>query len=71
MRWTNGAYEESWTFTGTTLSEVPTSIALPTSHHFHRSLSPVISLSMGILREWQYTTTDQQRQSTEGSYRRC
>ena len=52
MQWTNGAYEESWTFAGTTLSEMPTSIAIPTSHHFHPSLSPVISLSLGILHEW-------------------
>ena len=28
MQWTNGAYKESWTFAGTTLSEMPTSIAL-------------------------------------------
>jgi len=31
---------------------MPTSIALPTSHHFHPSLSPVVSLSWGILHEW-------------------
>ena len=31
---------------------MPTSIALPTSHHFHPSLSPVVSLSLGILHEW-------------------
>ena len=37
-------------FTGTTLSEMPTLVALPTSHHFHLSLSPIISLSLGILR---------------------
>ena len=36
----DGAYEESWTFAGRTLSEMPTSVALPTSHHFHPSLSP-------------------------------
>jgi len=35
-----------------TLSEMPTSIALPTSHHFHQSLSPVVSLSLGILHDW-------------------
>ena len=29
MQWTIGAYEESWTFAGTTLSEMPTSIAIP------------------------------------------
>ena len=52
MPWTNGAYEESWTFAGTTLSEMPTSVALPTSHHFRLSLSPVVSLSVGILHEW-------------------
>ena len=44
--------EESWTFAGTTLSEMLTSIALPTSHHFHPSLSPVVSLFLGILHEW-------------------
>jgi len=38
MQWTNGAYEESWIFVGTTLSEMPTSVALPTSHHSHPSL---------------------------------
>jgi len=52
MQWTNGAYGESWTFVGTTLSEMPTSVALPTSHRFHPSLSPVVSLSVGILHEW-------------------
>ena len=53
MQWTNGAYEESWTFAGTTLSEIPTSVALQTSHfNFHASLSPVVSLSLGILHEW-------------------
>jgi len=31
MQWTNGAYEESWTFVVMTLSEMPTSIAL--SHY--------------------------------------
>ena len=51
----NDAYEESWTFAGTTLSEMPTSVALPTSHHFHPSLSPVVSLSLGILHEWMRT----------------
>jgi len=55
MPWTNGAYEESWTFAGTTLSEMPTSVALRTSHHFRPSLSPVVSLSLGILREWMRT----------------
>jgi len=55
MQWTNGAYEESWTFAGTNLSEMPTSIALPTSHHFHPSLSRVVSLSLGILHEWMRT----------------
>ena len=57
MQWTNGrpTYEESWTFAGTTLSEMPTSVALPTSHHFHPSLSPVVSLSLGILHEWMRT----------------
>jgi len=52
MPWTNGAYEKSWTFAGTTFSEVLTSVALPTSHHFHPSLSPVVSLFVGILHEW-------------------
>ena len=42
MQWTNGAYEVSWTFAGTTLSEMLTSVALPTSHHFYPSLSPVM-----------------------------
>jgi len=55
MHWTNGAYEESWKFVVTTLSEMPTSVALPTSHHFHPSLSPVVSLSLGILHEWMRT----------------
>jgi len=35
MQWTNGA----WTFVGMTLSEMPTSVAFPTSHHLHPSLS--------------------------------
>jgi len=52
MQWINGAYEESWTFADTALSEVLTSVALPTSHRFHPSLSPVVSLSVGILHEW-------------------
>jgi len=51
-QWNNGAYEESWTFVGMTLSEMPTYIALPTSHHFHPSLSPIVSLFSGILHEW-------------------
>jgi len=55
IQWTNGAYEESWTFAGTTLSEMPTAVALPTSHHFHPSLSPVVSHSLGILQEWMRT----------------
>jgi len=55
MQWTNGAYRESWTFAGMTLSEMPTSVALPTSHHFHPSLSPVISVSVGILHKWMRT----------------
>jgi len=38
-----------------TLSEMPTSVALPTSHHFYPSLSPVVSLSLGILHEWMRT----------------
>ena len=25
---------------------------IPTSHHFHQSLSPVVSLSLGILHDW-------------------
>ena len=52
VQWTNGAYGESWTFAGTTLSEMSTSVELPTSHHFHPSLSPVVSLSLGILHKW-------------------
>ena len=52
MQWTNGAYEESWTFFSTTLSEMPTSITLPTSHP---SSSLVVSLSLGILHEWTRT----------------
>jgi len=47
--------QESWTLVGTTLSEMPTSIALPTSHHFHPSLSPVVSHSLGILYKWMKT----------------
>jgi len=52
MHWTNGVNEESWTFAGTTLSEMLTTVALPTSHHFHPSLSPIVSLGLGILHEW-------------------
>ena len=37
------------------LSEMPASVALLTSHHFHPSLSPVVSLSSGILHEWMRT----------------
>jgi len=37
------------------LSEMPTSVALPTSHHFHPSKSTVVSLSLGILHEWMRT----------------
>ena len=55
MQWTNGIHEESRTFFGTTLSEMLTSITLLTSHHFHPSLSPVVSLSLGILHEWMRT----------------
>ena len=33
------------------LSEMPTYVALPTSHHFHPSLKPIVSLSLGILDE--------------------
>ena len=58
MQWTNGVYEESWTFAGTTLSEMPTPVALPTSHHFHPSISPIVSLSLGILHEWVRTGGD-------------
>ena len=49
------SYEESWTFVGMTFSEMSTSVALPTSHHFHLSLSPVVSLSLGVLHEWMRT----------------
>jgi len=52
MQWTNCAYDESWTFADTTLYEMPTSVALPTSHKFRPSLSPVGSFSLGILHEW-------------------
>ena len=52
MQWTDGAYKESWTFASTTLSEMPTSVALPASHHFYPSLSPVVSLSLDVLHEW-------------------
>ena len=52
MQRTNGAYEESQTLI---IYTVMTSIALPTSHHFHPSLSPVVSLSVGILHEWMRT----------------
>ena len=55
MQWTNGAYEESWTFVGMSLSEMPTPVALPTSHDFHPSLSPLVWLSLGILHEWMRT----------------
>ena len=48
LAWVVNGCISDWTFTGTTLSEMPTSIALPTSHHFHPSLSPVVSLSLGI-----------------------
>ena len=33
------------------LSEMRTSVTIPTSHHLHPSLSPVVSLSLGILHE--------------------
>jgi len=55
MQWTNGACKESSAFIGTTLSQMPTTVALLTSHHFHPSLSPVVSLSLGILHEWMRT----------------
>jgi len=55
FRGRQGSCEESWTCTGTTLLEMPTSVALPTSHHFHPSLSPVVSFSLGILHEWMRT----------------
>jgi len=32
-----------------------TSVALPTSHHFHPSLSPVVSFSLCILHKWMRT----------------
>jgi len=67
MHWTNGAYEESWTFDGTNLSEMPTCVALHTSHHFHPSLSPVASLSLGILHEWM----KMQMLAKPSSNRRC
>ena len=34
---------------------MPTSVELPTSHHYHPPLSPVVSLSFGILHEWMRT----------------
>jgi len=40
------------TITLNVFRKMPTSDALPTSHHFHPSLSPVVSLSLGILHEW-------------------
>jgi len=36
---------------GTTLSEMPTSVTLLASHHFHPLLSLIVSLSLGILHE--------------------
>ena len=42
---------------GHSLSEMPTSIALLTSHHFLPSFSPVVSFSLGILHEWMRTQT--------------
>ena len=39
----------------TWLSEMLKSVALQTSNHFHPSLSPVVSLSLGILHEWMRT----------------
>jgi len=47
--------KESWAIADTTLSEMPTSVELPTSHHFHPSSSPVVSLSLGVLHEWMRT----------------
>ena len=44
---------KSWTFVGMTLSEMPTYIALPTSHHFHPSLSPVVSLWASCTNGWE------------------
>ena len=69
-----GSCEESWTCTGTTLLEMPTSVALPTSHHFHPSLSPVVSFSLGILHEWMRTQmlakpSLNQLQRTRGDHR--
>ena len=56
------------------LSEMPTSVALPTCHHFHPSLSPVISLCLGILHEWMRTQmlaepSSNLRQRTGGDHR--
>jgi len=48
-----GAYEQSWTFIGTTLSEMLTSVALPISHHFHPSLSPAICLWTSCTNGWE------------------
>ena len=39
------------------LAEMPTSVALPTSDHFHPSACPVVSLSLGILHEYLTTQT--------------
>ena len=52
MQWNNGVYKESWTFAGTTLSEMPSSVALPTRNHSHPSSIPAVSLSLSILHEW-------------------
>jgi len=47
---TNGAYKEpGHSLQARLLSPMPTSITLPTSHHFHPSSSPVVSLSLGFL----------------------
>ena len=56
------------------LSEMPASVALLTSHHFQPSLSPVVSLSSGILHEWMRTQmlakpSSNLFQRTEGDHR--
>ena len=45
----------------TTSSEMPISVALPTSHHFHPSLKTVASLSLGILHKWMRTSSRELR----------
>ena len=48
------AYEESWMDVHDFVRNANIR-RIPTSHHFHPSLSPVVSLSLGILHEWMRT----------------